>query len=236
MKILLIAATHGNEPLGPQLISYIINKRPELLEYIDFMIGNPRALAHKTRYIESDLNRSYSLGDGTYEERRANEIAHHIRNTKPDLVLDMHTTTCTEPPIMIVKDTVDPMVRRFLRNCHIEKVLQVTTEHDGAGITPSFIAYEVMSRAVKYPLLDSICDDIQHFIDDSISTVSKKLYKMSGKIYKSEVTKNQVGSFVNFEIHPLGFVPIMVGERAYRQQTDYIGFKADPPTTIQIRR
>jgi len=236
MKILIIAATHGNELLGTKLIGHIITKRPELLEYLDFIIGNPRAYAKRVRYIESDLNRSYSLGDNTYEQRRANEIERYITTMKPDLVLDMHTTTCAEPPIMIVKDTVNSTVRRYLRNCHIEKVLQVTTENDGAGITPKFVAYEVMSRAVKPALLEAICDDIQKYIDDTSSHATKQVYKMAGKLYKADVSAAQLKTFINFEAHPLGFVPIMVGERAYRQQTDYVGFKADLPDVLEISR
>ena len=34
-KILAIISTHGNELLGPNILSYMLNKRSELLEYVD---------------------------------------------------------------------------------------------------------------------------------------------------------------------------------------------------------
>lgn len=45
MKILLIAATHGNELLGIKLYERLLKKRSPLLEKIDFVIGNPKAYA-----------------------------------------------------------------------------------------------------------------------------------------------------------------------------------------------
>jgi len=66
-KILAIISTHGNELLGPNVLSYMLNKRSELLEYVDFMVANPRAYSQNVRYVESDLNRSYGSDLDTYE-------------------------------------------------------------------------------------------------------------------------------------------------------------------------
>jgi len=68
-KILAIISTHGNELLGPNVLSYMLNKRSELLEYVDFMVANPRAYSQNVRYVESDLNRSYGSDLDTYEAR-----------------------------------------------------------------------------------------------------------------------------------------------------------------------
>lgn len=59
MKLLIIAATHGNELLGIKLYQFLLAQHSALLESIDFVIGNPRAYAAHKRYIQSDLNRSY---------------------------------------------------------------------------------------------------------------------------------------------------------------------------------
>lgn len=235
MNILIIAATHGNELLGPKLINYIISKRPELLEHLDFIIGNPRAYAKRVRYIESDLNRSYQLGEATYEQRRANEIEHYIKITKPDLVIDMHTTSCVQPSIMIVRDLEHPLVRRYLRNCHIENVLRVTTTHDSASLVDSLVAYEVMNRDVTPVHLSEICNDIESFVSDKVVTATKSIYQMTDKIYKKDVTKQQAESFVNFAYNvDLGFVPIMTGENSYKKQTDYLGFKSKKPVFYKL--
>lgn len=40
MKILIIAATHGNELLGIKLYERLLKRRATLLESVDFIIGN----------------------------------------------------------------------------------------------------------------------------------------------------------------------------------------------------
>ena len=62
MRILIVAATHGNELLGIKLYERLLKQHSVLLESIDFVIGNPRAYAKSLRYIDKDLNRSYGIG------------------------------------------------------------------------------------------------------------------------------------------------------------------------------
>ena len=92
-KILAIISTHGNELLGPNVLSYMLNKRSELLEYVDFMVANPRAYSQNVRYVESDLNRSYGSDLDTYEARRSKAIEDRIKSLQPELVLDFRHCT-----------------------------------------------------------------------------------------------------------------------------------------------
>lgn len=104
MKVLIIGATHGNELLGVKLYQRMLSKRLPMLEHIDFLIGNPRAFAAKKRYTDADLNRCYDGASQGYESLRAKEVCAYIEMTTPDLLLDMHTTNCIQPPCLIVDD------------------------------------------------------------------------------------------------------------------------------------
>lgn len=234
MKILIIGATHGNELLGPKLYSRMLTSRSSLLENIDFIIGNPRAYASRKRYMECDLNRSYHDKGKRYEERRAREIARYIEITKPDLVLDMHTTTCEQPNCLIVGNTEGGVKRRFLRASHITHVLQVQPLDSIVVLGDNVAAYEVQNRNITNVLLDDIICDLQRFVEDSAGFEKKKVFMMSDKIYKKEVSKSDASAFVNFQLSPLGFVPIMTGENSYKKQTDYLGFKSLPPEEITL--
>ncbi len=234
MKILLIGATHGNEQLGTKLYPYIIKKHPELLEHVDFIIGNPRAYAKRVRFTESDLNRSYTVGNGTYEQQRANEIQQHINQTKPDIVLDMHTTSCTQPDCLIIGDTHNEMVRRFMRASSTHAILQVKPMNDVLTIADAVIAYEIPNPRVKSDIFEAICQDLLRFIANEAYTHTKQLYVMEDKIYKKDVTHADTKQFVNFEMSPLGFIPIMTGNNSYKKQTDYLGFKASKVTEIRL--
>ena len=235
MKILIIGATHGNELLGVKLYERLLKQRSPLLEHVDFIVGNPRAYAARQRYIDSDLNRSYGKKGHAYEERRAQEITQYIGRTKPDLVLDMHTTTCDQPVCLIGGSTKGEVKRRFLRASHVKAILQVHPMDSIVTLGDNVAAYEVPNDQITTELLDSIIADLQRCIDDAGGHERKKLFAMSDKIFKRDVTPEQAASFVNFELSPLGFVPIMTGENSYKKQTDYLGFKSPAPKDIRIR-
>lgn len=234
MRILIIAATHGNELLGIKLYQRLLQKHSILLEHIDFIIGNPRAFAARARYIECDLNRSYQSNGMRYEERRARDIKRRIATFHPDIVLDMHTTTCAQPDCLIVADTNGTMRRRFLRASHVDTVLEVHSLNDIAGVGDNVVGYEVPNAHITPSLLDAIITDLQRFIDNEDCSATKHLFKMTDKIYKEDVTDEQAKTFVNFTMHKLGFVPIMTGENSYKKQTDYLGFKASAPEEITL--
>lgn len=234
MKILIIGATHGNELLGVKLYERLLQKRSPLLEHIDFIIGNPRAYVAGQRYIDCDMNRSYGKKGQAYEETRTREIAKYIRQSKPDLVLDMHTTTCKQPICLIVGDTDGDTKRRFLRASHVEAILQVQPMDSIVTLGDNIAAYEVPNDQITTQLLDNIIADLQRCVDGVEDYARKRLFAMSNKIFKRDVTPEQAATFVNFELHPLGFVPIMTGENSYKKQTDYLGFKSPVSQDIVV--
>jgi len=101
IKILFIAATHGDESIGVEVVRSLKRKG------FDFLIGNPEALKQEKRFIDSDLNRIFpgKIG-GSYEERRAIEI---IKITKKyDWVIDLHgSISRTGVFIIITKLTIE---------------------------------------------------------------------------------------------------------------------------------
>lgn len=234
MNILIIGATHGNELLGVKLYQRLLRKRSPLLEHVDFLLGNPKAYAARKRYIEKDLNRSYASTDDSCEAQRAQYIRRYIENTSPDLVIDMHTTTCEQPSCIIVDSLAGEMKQRFLRACHVETILQVTSLNDILTLGDFVVGYEVPVRNVTPDLLNEIASDLERCVAHSAEFKQKKLYKMQEKIYKREVTQEQAAEFTNFEMCPLGFVPVMTGENSYKRQTDYLGFKTTAPERIEV--
>jgi len=87
-QLLLIAATHGNEPIGIEVIKNLENSGLE--KYFDVLIANPKALKNKKRFMEADLNRSYPgrRNSKIYEQKIAYDnlkIANQYR-----YVIDIH--------------------------------------------------------------------------------------------------------------------------------------------------
>ncbi len=226
MEITIMAAQHGNELLGMQLVPFMISNHPSLLDYCDVIVGNPEAYDKGVRYIESDLNRSYAIGSETYEQRRANEIKRMLDARKPGLVVDFHTTNCEQPDIHIVGSLESERIRRYLGSSSLEHVLLVQPMNDITTIGFDVVAYEIPNRHINDDVLEKICGDMMRYIAGQPSGVTKKIFQMTDKIMKSEVNAEQIETLVNFEPNALGFVPVLVGENSYKAQTDYLGFKA----------
>lgn len=225
-KILAIISTHGNELLGPNVLSYMLNKRSELLEYVDFMVANPRAYSQNVRYVESDLNRSYGSDLDTYEARRSKAIEDRIKLLQPELVLDFHTTTAEQPDLLITANVEDKVSRDFINASAIKDVLVVEPLNDITTVASHFVAYEVPNSHLNADLYERICMDIQKYLDGKVSDQEHAFYKMIGKILPEEVRVDS--GLENFVYsNTLGAIPSFLGEEAYRQDGTYVGFKLE---------
>ena len=102
-KILIVSGTHGNEINPIWAVNQFIKQDNTIdtnIEY-KFIIGNPLAYEKGSRYIDTDLNRSFSLAKNNkdknnYEFNRANFLVKKfgINGSDPcELAIDLHTTT-----------------------------------------------------------------------------------------------------------------------------------------------
>lgn len=95
MKIAIIGGTHGNEPVGIEVMKDLKEKRPaSVLHDYSCFLGNPLAYTQKKRFVDADLNRSFGekgvrVGN---EKEQSEKLASEILG-KYDFILDLHTTT-----------------------------------------------------------------------------------------------------------------------------------------------
>ena len=104
-RVLLVGGTHGNERNGLWLLDQWRLHPGQLQRHglaLELVVGNPAAVQDNRRYLERDLNRSFSpelLSDPNaqeYELRRARELLarHGPEGNEPCLVaIDLHSTT-----------------------------------------------------------------------------------------------------------------------------------------------
>jgi len=227
-KILLLGSQHGNELLGDVLYDYVLKTQPSIAKHITFMRGNLKAYRQKKRLIESDLNRSYTGGKSTYEERRASRILHYIKKSDFDLVLDLHTTTCNQLPCIIVESITDENLR-YLRATSIDKIVKMSSSAASTsliGVYPKTVSIEVYDGGLTTLLMSQLASDIKRYLIDSTHSKTKTIYEIDGVLRKGELSDKEIAGLKNFEYSHLGFYPILVGEKSYQADTDYLGFKA----------
>jgi len=113
-RVLIVGGTHGNELIGVYIIQKF-ERYPELVHRSSFetvtLLGNPRAVAANTRYIDRDLNRCFAFSaddpraQTEYELQRANEIQQEFgqgEHRPVDLIIDLHGTTSNVGAMLIL--------------------------------------------------------------------------------------------------------------------------------------
>lgn len=120
-KILIIYQTHGNEPIGADVVS-ILQTNEKLVKYYDCIIGNPEAVKKEVRYIDEDLNRlgNVSLNKQSYESKRSKELIKLISNY--EYAIDIHETKSSDDDMLIVSSWSINRHNALLK-CPIKKIV-----------------------------------------------------------------------------------------------------------------
>jgi succinylglutamate desuccinylase len=228
-KILLLGSQHGNEILGDALYAYIKSHRKNLLPNVTYKTGNLRAKKAGVRYVESDLNRSYNGGRSTYEERRAARILQYIHDNGFDLVLDLHTTTCEQPPCFIIPDVTDTLLPllRASSITHIVLMKHGIVRTSLIGVCPQAVSIEINKHQLGDAQMAALCDDLERYLKKKAHGAEKELYDISAPLKKTEISELDAAALKNFTLSKFGFYPVLVGENSYKAQTDYLGFKSE---------
>ena len=132
-KIAITGGTHGNELTGVYLINKF-TKNPDLVKRDSFktifMHTNLEAIKQCTRYIDKDLNRTFTK-DGlnnpdldTYEDILAKEINQKIGpkgsdNPNVDFIMDLHSTTSNMGLSICIstEDKLSWQVAAYVKEC-----------------------------------------------------------------------------------------------------------------------
>jgi hypothetical protein len=201
-RVHVIAALHGNEK-GPV--------RALEDSDIEFTLGNPKAYAANTRYIDRDLNASFKIqADSSYEAGRASELLNEIHAA--DLVIDFHTTSAVTRPFVIL---TDPTMLSYVEYTGLDTAVVMThnikaghaliNHRDGFSVEIS--GYDTPESA------ETTRKVIEHIQKGERTPFT--VYEVFGRI-------SEPGTYENFTYHSDGFYPILVGETSY----DFIGLKA----------
>jgi len=236
MKLLLLGSQHGNERLGDALYAHLQAHHTDLLPHITFMIGNPRAHKKNVRYTESDLNRSYDPTLTTYESRRARRIQSYIKKMDFNIVLDLHTTNCKQPPCIIIP-TISPKNEAYLRASFIDRVVLLQNpivKTSLIGVCTEAISIEINRDSVTTDILEQLASDIRRFLQHEALNIPRFAYLVNSLLLKSEVSASEGKTLINFEPTTRGYIPILTGENSYKQNTHYLGFKAVKQQVIKL--
>lgn len=197
-RILFVVCTHGDELAGHKLFQDYPYGETDKVSW-KVIIGNPEAVSLNTRYIESDLNRSFNIKKPrTYEEKRAQILKSYFKEY--DEIYDIHTTRSIHPSswddcIFINRDTPEAMKAcTYLTAAHIiwdrdeEYSKQYLTYHHPIALTLEYQkTYDV------YNDYERILVDFENIIhQEKPRQHTKTLYEAFRGITQKEKEKYQL--------------------------------------------
>ena len=197
-KILFVVCTHGDELAGHKLFQDYPYGETDKVSW-KVIIGNPEAVTLNTRYIESDLNRSFHIKQAeTYEEKRAQTLKKYFREF--DEIYDIHTTRSIHPSswddcIFINNTNVETLrACSFLSAPHIiwdnneEYSKQYLTYHHPLALT-----LEYQKTFDVYSDYERILVDFENIIhQEKPRQIEKTLYEASRGVTQEEKERHQL--------------------------------------------
>jgi succinylglutamate desuccinylase len=149
--LIVMACIHGNEPAGIEAATRVLSRLEQqtapLRGRLLFVTGNLPALRARARFVDQDLNRSWTpqkvreLRTGVGHEQTPSEdheqrellgiLEQELASAAGTLYfLDLHTSSADGPPFLTVGDTL--YNRRFARNFPLPLILGLEEQVDGA--------------------------------------------------------------------------------------------------------
>ena len=197
MNIALVGGTHGNEPVGLEVMSLFKKSTAKYRNSFTCFWGNPKAYELKKRYVDTDLNRAFGKNQirKGYEQSRAEELESQFKDNF-DLCIDLHTTTSNMGQTAILNNThnwtqkICTVLNQSIEGLKLieEDRLDDECNHLNrlcpAGVTVEVgpVANNVVSAELVLQTV-SIVEKILDFdFDSSVDTDSVEYYKMLGQI------------------------------------------------------
>ncbi len=217
-KILIIAATHGDEKIGSEVIARL--KKKKLDAYFDYLIANQKAFKKNVRFVDFDLNRAYP-GDKKskfYEKRRASEILPIARRYK--YVIDIHEASKGINNFIIVPR--EKITNKKLMALIDLSIVLIWPDPKGSlgQVLNNTIELEFGMKGKKRVKIVSMAEKIIEKIirriykkDLKPSRIKKRLFFVYGKLLNKDLLKNiRLQDFKKTKIGDEKFYPLLTGQ------------------------
>ncbi len=192
-NVAILGGTHGNELTGTYLAKSWLDNHVELQRKsfsADVFIANTQATEQCTRYVDQDLNRSFSLQDlndtnlQNFENKLAKELNVKLgpkgsESTNFDFIIDLHSTTANMGMTIIIADDdalsfiIAARLQKKNPNIKIVQMLEDRMEQPYiTSIVPHAITIEV-GHVPQGVLLSKILLDTQKVMLNTLDVIDK---------------------------------------------------------------
>lgn len=226
-KILIIAATHGDEKIGVNIVKEL--KRIVSDDYFDWIIGNPKAYESNQRYIEADLNRVYpgKKYSKVYEKRIAWRNLDAAK--KYDFVVDVHEARASRDMFIIIPEKYNcRKTENAVRLNGINKVVWPSTTGRKTGPISQFIVNgleleigtkdkninKLARKVAKYITNGNLMPDGQVRKNTPIRRKNVSVFEVYDKLYAKDlkITNRKIRDFKRTVVKKETFYPLLTDQ------------------------
>ncbi len=197
-KILFVVCTHGDELAGHKLFQDYPYGETDQVSW-KVIIGNPEAVPLNTRYIETDLNRSFNVSNPqTYEEKRAHILKQYFRNF--DEIYDIHTTRSIHPSSWDDCIFVNSTRPEILNACSYVTAPHIIWDRDEEYSKQYLTYHHPLALTLEYQKTYDVYSDYERILVDFENIIhqekprreQKILYEASRGITQEEQERDQL--------------------------------------------
>lgn len=221
-KLLIIAATHGDEKIGVEAVEMLQKKGYK--KRFDCLTANPRAFKKNIRFIEVDLNRSYpgEKNSPFYEKRKAYKNLELAKKYK--YIIDIHETDGGASDFIIIPK--EKITKLFpLQFIDLEKVvLWPDPKGPLSQILNNAIELEfTMKNKSRGGVAEKAARIIEKFLDRielvgcdgnlNCDISDKEIYYVYGKLLvKEKIGSDNLRDFKKTKVGNEEFYPLLIGQ------------------------
>lgn len=222
-KVTILAAMHGDEVYGIELFKAFVDKYPYLMDYVSLVIGNKKAVAAHTRFIDTDMNRSFGLEANNTETREITRIKRELVAIAPDFIVDVHTTR-RDSGIFFITDKMSGVKKELCAFLPYD----VCVMKDPV-ISRSFIGNNEQAVSLEYSLSSVTPRTTDQFVNSlKLLIVGEKSHQIAQSVYdvRRLITKKEYFSYPslrNYDEKSEG-IALMVPADETEMDAEYFGF------------
>lgn len=197
-KVLFVVCTHGDELAGHKLFQDYPYGETDKVSW-KVIIGNPEAVSLNTRYIESDLNRSFNIEKPrTFEEKRARILKSYFKEY--DEVYDIHTTRSIHPSSWDDCIFVNKTTPELLKACTYLTAPHIIWDRDEEYSKQYLTYHHPVALTLEYQKTYDVYNDYERILVDFENIIhqekprqqEKTLYEAARGITQEEHTKHKL--------------------------------------------
>lgn len=214
MNIAVVASLHGTETFGLKVLEDLRKRKLPIVG----IVGNPKAIKQKKRYIDYDLNRSFNFEGHGYEHQRARLILGKVKDC--EVILDIHNTNTGVKNALIIHE-LSPLTLSIINLHPGREIVLMPSELAKRSLIGQFEEGAIsLEYSRRYSRTKEALREVSEVVELAMAGKSRKPLERTVYLVDRTITLDEAEGLNNSHNH--AYIPklkgygFLVGENAYK--------------------